>query len=74
MEKTELGLIRGPISKAAKKAAEKLKAEEKGEGGPHEEEGKGLRNLPAHPVHSVRSFGPFAYTITLATYRHGVGR
>jgi hypothetical protein len=28
MEKTELGMIKGPISKAAKKAAEKLKAVE----------------------------------------------
>lgn len=42
MEKTELGLIKGPISKAAKKAAEKLKAGEKGEGGAPKEEDKGL--------------------------------
>ena len=33
MTKTELGMIRGPISKSAKKAAEKLKAGEKGIGG-----------------------------------------
>lgn len=42
MEKTELGLIKGPISKAAKKAAEKLKAGEKGEGGAPKEEDKSL--------------------------------
>jgi hypothetical protein len=35
MTKTELGMIKGPISKSAKKAAEKLKAGEKGRrGGP----------------------------------------
>jgi hypothetical protein len=42
MGKTGLRLIKRPISKAAKKAAEKLKAGEKGEGGAPKEEGKGL--------------------------------
>lgn len=42
MTKMELGMIKGPISKSAKKAAEKLKSGEKGEGGAHGEEDKGL--------------------------------
>jgi hypothetical protein len=45
MMKTELGMIKGPLSRAAKgaaKKAEKQKAGEKGEGGAQKEEEKGI--------------------------------
>jgi len=42
MTKTELGMIKGPISRSAKGAAKKLKAGEKGEGGAPGEEDRGL--------------------------------
>ena len=62
MTKTELGMIRGPISKSAKKAAEKLKAGEKSIGGP-----------PSGPLPSSRHlsarFTPFSFP-WLIEYHH----